>query len=334
MNGFFHRRLILPLILLAAAGVVGSLRAEPGAAPAKAESASDLPMLQSPLKLFRELLGMTPTKRQQRLAEWPAEKRSRLLAKIHEYEAMTPAAREQSLQTTELHWYLQHFLSGDATNNNVQLSQVPEPYRQMVSDRLNVLKILPPELQQDVLEHETARDAFSDRLATWKILPPELQQKILAHENTRDFFLLGNSVATPAEAALPIIPPQLRQELVRLDSLQPQQREQTYANFENFFALTGPEKQAVLDSLRADERGKFEKTITELERLPREQRESRLRALDQLADLSEQQRQQFFNSVSRWKQLPPVEQKLWLEVARHLPPPSSAPDPRLAPIRQ
>jgi hypothetical protein len=323
MNRFFHRRLFLPLMLLAVAGISVSLRAGPGAAPAPAASAAtvDLPVLQPPLKLFRDLLAMTPAQRQQHLAQWTPEKRARVLAKLREYEAMTPAAREESLKTTELHWYLQHFLSNDSTNNNIQLSQVPEPYRQMVSDRLNVWKILPPQIQQDVMEHEAARDTFSERLAVWKILPPQLQQEILAHENTRDFFLLGNRVSASAEVPPQIIPPPLKQELIRLDSLQPGQREQAYANFENFFALTASEKKDVLVSLSAAERRQFAKTVADLEQLPREQRELRLHAISRLAGLSDQQRMQFFNSVSRWKQLSPVEQKLWIEVASHLPPP-------------
>jgi hypothetical protein len=323
MNCIFQRRLYLPLMLLAVAGISVSLRAEPGAnlAPAATATTADLPVLQPPLKLFRELLAMKPAQRQQQLAQWMPEKRARVLAKLSEYEAMTPAAREQSFRTTELHWYLQHFLSNDSTNNNIQLSQVPEPYRQMVSDRLAVWRILPPQVQQDVMEHEAARDTFSDRLAVWKILPPQLQQEILAHENTRDFFLLGNRVSASAEVPPQIIPPPLRQELIRLDSLQPGQRQQAYANFESFFALTASEKKDVLDSLGAAERQRFEKTVADLEQLPREQRELRLHAISRLAGLSDRQRLQFFNSVSRWKQLSPVEQKLWIEVANHLPPP-------------
>jgi hypothetical protein len=259
---------------------------------------TNLPVLQSPLVLFRELLTNTSAQREQRLASWPAEKRARLLAKIREYKAMTPSAQEQSLGATELHWYLQQFLLNSPTNQAVGLSQVPVLYRQMVSNRLTL----------------------------WKMLPPPLQQDVLAHDTTREFFLMG-SHTTMSNVPSQIVPPPLRDELIRLEGLGPEQRRQTYVHFQDFFELTADEKQTILDALPAAERQQFEKTLADLERLPREQRVAALRSLGQLAGLTDAQRSELFDKMSQWKQLSAEERQLWQKLDVHLPPLPPLPPP-------
>src|ERR1700722_15758638 len=301
MSRSFHCQLILPLMLFASASVSVSLHAQGVPTPlpsgAGAES-TNLPVLQSPLVLFRELLTNTPAWQAQRLASWPAEKRARLLAKIGEYQAMTHEAREQSLGATELHWYLQQFLLNPSTNHPIQLSQVPVLYRQMVSNRLTL----------------------------WKMLPPPLQQDVLAHDTTREFFLMG-SRTTVSNVPPEIIPPPLRNELIRLDALQPEQRWETYAHFQNFFELTAEEKKSVLDAVPAAERQQFEKTLAGLERLPRDQRLAALRSLCQLATLTAAQRDDLLYKMGRWKNLSPEEQQLWQRLDPHLPPLPPLPPP-------
>ena len=301
MSRSFHRQFFLPLMLLVGAGASVTLRAQglpTPASPAAVAESTNLPVLQSPLVLFRELLTNTPAQQAQRLASWPAEKRARLLAKIREYEAMTPAARKQSLAATDLHWYLQQFLLNSPTNQAIQLSQVPAPYQQMVGDRLTL----------------------------WKILPPPLQQDVLAHDTTREFFLMG-SRTTMSNVPPQIVPPPLRNELIRLDALQPEQRWQTYVHFQNFFELTVDEKNAVLNALPESERQQFEKTLKSLERLPREQRVAALRSLSQLAGLTVAQRSELFDKMGRWKQLSPEEQQLWQKLDVHFPPLPPVPPP-------
>ena len=218
MSRLFHRRVCLPLTLLVCVDLSVSSHAQPTAAlpSPTAAKASPLPILQPPLAFFRELLAMKPVEREQRLAQCPPEKRARLVAKISEYESMTPSEREESLIASELHWYLQQFLLKASTNAAIELSQVPEPYRKMVGDRLTL----------------------------WKILPPPLQQEVLTHETTRDFFLLGARAPAKSDVPPQIIPPPLRQAVLRLEVLPPSRRRQTYAHFQNFFELTAVEKQA------------------------------------------------------------------------------------------
>lgn len=292
MSRVFHRPFCLSLALFVCAGNFVASRAQPPAAPVAAPAAqsSPLPILPPPLAFFRELLAMTSAQREQRLARTPPEKRERLLAKVNEYESMTPQAREQSMMVTELHWYLQQLLQKSPTNGAIQLAQVPESYREIVSDRLN----------------------------QWKILPPPLQQEVLAHESTRDFFLLGPRTAVNIPPQ--IIPPPLRHELVVLDGMSPGQRRQVYVNFQSFFDLSASEKQAVLDALPPAERQQAEKTVAGLDRLPREQRDQGLRALGELAGSTEERRRQLFDNIGRWNQLSAEEQRTWLKLAGLLPP--------------
>ena len=306
MSVTFHRSLCLPLLLFICAESSAPLRAQsPGAPdPVEAEKAMLMPVIQPPLALFRGLLTMTPAQREKRLTDWPPEKRARLLAKIHEYEAMTSAARERVLAATELHWYMQQFLQNTSTNRALQLSQVPKSYTNKIKETL----------------------------AQWDILPPPLQQEVLAHETTREYFMVGSHART--NASLPIIPPPLRQELTRLESLAPEQRRQTYANFQRFFELSPAGKQEILNSLPVIERQQVEATLAGLDRLPREQRNLGLKSLGQLAGLTDEQLREFFSNASRWKQLSPAEQQTWLKLVSHLPPlpRSTAPVPSLTAV--
>ena len=57
-------------------------------------------------EFFRELLAMTPKEQEKYLTNRPPEIRGRILAKIHEYQALDSNEREMRLRATELRWYL------------------------------------------------------------------------------------------------------------------------------------------------------------------------------------------------------------------------------------
>lgn len=314
MSRFVHRPLCLHLTLFVLAGVAVVARAQPLPVSAPSAGISSAKVLQPPLAFFRELLAMNPEQREKRLAQTSAEKRAALTAKLAEYEAMTPEERNQTLSATELYWYLQLFIITPPTTNasSIQLSQVPEAYREAVSNKLD----------------------------QWKILPPELKKEVLTHETTRDFFLLG--VRAPAagnaqvQAAVPpqIIPPPLRQELLHLEVLPPELRKQAYARFESFFELSAAEKRAVLNTLPADERQQIQKTMEGLDGMSPKQRETALKSLSQVADLSDEQRHNFIKNFGRWRQLSPDEQRLWLKLASLLPPMPPLPPAMTPPMPQ
>jgi hypothetical protein len=145
----------------------------------------------------------------------------------------------------------------------------------------------------------------------------------MKHESTRDFFLGGarpRGNDSENVASLPIIPPPLRQELSRLDTLHPEERQRVYANFQQFFALTADEQRIVLETLPAGQRTQVEEIVAGLDRLPKRQRDLGLKSLDQLAALNDEQRLVFFNGLNRWKNLPADEKQTWLKMVAILPP--------------
>jgi hypothetical protein len=218
MMPLLQRGFLLLIALGACPGFFAEAPAQTAAASAGQASAA-APLMRSPVELFRQLLAMKPVEREKFLADRPADKRTGLLEKIQEYEAMKPEERELSLGATELQSYLEQFVNTAPTNRAAQLAAVPEPYRKIISDRLNV----------------------------WDILPPDLQKDVLAHEATKRYFL-GAGPDTLTNDTWKILPPPLQDEVSRLSKVPPEQRRQSFAAAEQFFGLSDEEKQKVLET--------------------------------------------------------------------------------------
>ena len=113
-----------------------------------------LPLAQSPISFFRELLAMNPAERKQALTNRSPEVRSSILAKVREYESLKPDERELRLRVTELRWYLRPLMTAPATNRAAQLAMIPGRNRKLVEDRLREWDKLPPEVQKELLANE------------------------------------------------------------------------------------------------------------------------------------------------------------------------------------
>jgi hypothetical protein len=251
-----------------------------------------LPVFQPRIEMFRKVLAMPPTDREQWLANRPASSREVLQAKIQEYQAMNPEAREAVLRATELHEYLQYYIQMPVAERSPQLAQIPPQYQKIVGERLR----------------------------EFDILPPELQKEVLAGKTTAEYFLGSGLVVTPSNKANyppPPIPPEPLTYLSRLSSAQ---RQQMYASFQHFFDLGIDDRQKILATLPAVERGQVEKTLAGLESLPKEQREQGLRSISILAGMSDDQREAFFRNAALWRELPPTERQTWHKLVAHLPP--------------
>jgi hypothetical protein len=115
----------------------------------------------SPVAYFRTLLAMTPKQREDCLTNHPPQTRERILAKVHEYEALSPDDRELRLRATELRWYLLPLLQMSPANRDAGLAKVPNDLREIVKNRLDEWVILPPTLKEEFLENERTRDYFA-----------------------------------------------------------------------------------------------------------------------------------------------------------------------------
>ncbi len=264
----------------------------------------------SPVTLFRNLLALTPGERRQSLSNRPSETQKKLLAKVREYESLKPDEREVRLRATELQWYLQPLMNRPSTNRAVRLATMPEDMRRLVEERLARWDMLPPPMQEELLNNEmTARYFTQLESAT-----AEQKQKILAQ--------MSAERRAKLEAGLD-----------HWRELSVDQREKTLAGFNAFFELTPGEKQKALASLSAAEQQQMEKTLQSYASLPPAQRAQCLRSFEKFAGMNLEDRQAFLKNAERWKLMSPSERESWRTLVKFAPMLPPAPTPVLLPPR-
>lgn len=275
-----------------------SMPANPASQPStNAAPVPPFPIYRPPTETFRDLLKMTPAQLDQRLTNQLPQLRHQLEAKIHEYQAMPPAAREALLHATELHDYLQYFIKNPSLNRPQQLTSVPDEYRREVSDRLN----------------------------QFYVLPPEFQEEALSQASTADYFM---GPGTPPPRVQPPMPPLMAPSnpIKALSAMPAAERAQLFSSLEDFFELDPKEQQKIIGAVPADQRGEVARVLFQIKSQPREQREQTLQVIRTVAEMTDQQRQVFFSSAERWKAMSESERAIWLRLVGHLPP---APSPIL-----
>jgi len=115
----------------------------------------------SPVTYFRKLLAMTPQERENCLTNRPPQTRERILAKVNEYEKLSPDERELRLRATELRWFLMPLLQINPASREGRLAKVPADLRGIVKARLTEWDILPEPLRAEFLENERAMYYFA-----------------------------------------------------------------------------------------------------------------------------------------------------------------------------
>jgi len=188
------------IVCLAAVALVLTARAQtnqPVPAPPRlsvlaTNAQSLIPVVQSPVTYFRQLLMMSPAERNQSLADRAPEARARILAKIREYKGLNPDERELRLRATEMRWYLAPLMHLAATN------------------RAGLLARVPPEML----------DLVQSRLMQWDALPPTLQAEFLANEQTWHYLM-----QTPASSVTNAQPDSLAEQFSQFFVLTPREKE-------------------------------------------------------------------------------------------------------------
>jgi hypothetical protein len=270
--------------------------------PNQVSTPPTLPAARNPVDFFRELLALSPVEQRQQLASrFLPEIQKLLLAKIREYESLTPNQRELRLRSTELRWYLFPLMQMTATNRLHHLSLVPEELRASVESRLAAWDQVPPALQKELLEHETA------------------------------IRLEAESRAGGEQPPVPIRPEsrqQLEIALARWRSMPAEDREKLVQRFERFFTLNAQEQAAALESVSEPERQQIQQTLKTFARLTPVQRRESLHALYKYANLTAEERSQFLRDAERWKLMDPDQRQAWRDLVAKLgaqpPLPSSA----------
>jgi hypothetical protein len=264
----------------------------------------------SPVDFFRELLAMSFAERSQALADRAPESRKQILAKIREYEAMKPSARELRLRATELRWYLLPLMRIEATNRTVQLGLIPPDIRPLVDTRLKEWDLLPSEVQKDFLKREAAIRIFT---------------LVQAGGNTNQV-IGGENISSNRQS-------KIEKEVRELREMSSEKRDLLLSRYDRYMGLSEEEKNKTLETISGPERVQIEKTLQKFENLTPEQRAACLRSFVQLKKLKPDERQEFLRNAAKWSKMSPDERKQWQELVDRvqLLPPSMQPVAPLPP---
>lgn len=246
------------------------------------------PAISSPVDFFRELLALTPAKRKDALAGRPDENQRMILAKVHEYEALSANERELRLRSTELRWYLLSFMQTPPTNRLAQLERVPAELRPLVEVRVAAWDEMPENLRRELLQNEAA----------------------IRHLNERRDQLPSPGNADPGG--------ELAFATHRWVSMEEGQRRDLLNRFEQFFGLSAREQQVTLESLSATERRQIQATLASFANLSAAQRAQCIRSLNQFANLSPEERKQFLVDAGKWQRMTPDHRKAWRDMVTRL----------------
>ena len=268
------------------------------------------PIPESPGDYLRRLLGMNAAGREQALAREPEALRNYWRAKLQEYDALAPSARDTRLRAVQFRWEL-----------------------------LSLMKLAPAARLTRLNTLSAGDRAFlRQRLEQWDALPAPLQREFLENETTVLYFLRLQS-GTPAdqERLLRTFPPDHRQKLEanlsRWRTLGRGQREKMLERFNQFFEITGDERERILGILPETERRQAKQVLQTIGQLPKEQRQQVLDAFRRFADMTPAEREQFLQNAARWEAMSPREREAWLSLMNRLPPvpPGVEPLPPLPP---
>jgi len=263
-----------------------------------------------PVDLFRSLLAMSSVERREFLAKRSPEAQKLILAKIQEYEGLSPDLRELRLRVTELRWYLLPLLSAPVADRAERLGAVPADLRDLIEARLNQWDKLTPELQKQFLENE-ATIRFYFEMAAGKPAQP------------------GEATNTPAPE---------NSGLQRWRTLSDGQRQEIARHFSEYFDFSPTEKERILHSLSEPERLQIEKTLDTFGGLSHAQRLQCFRSFQKFASFTPEERQQFLHNAKRWEQMSPSDRQAWRNLVSSLshqpplPPGLSQPPVPLRPV--
>lgn len=262
-----------------------------------AQPTPEEPPLQTPVAEFRRWLAMSEAECAAAIAEKPVTRRRALEEKVKEYRLLPAEEREAKLMALEIRWYMRPLMELTTSNRMAQLARIPEPHRDIITQRLDQWDLLPEPARKELLENEWAMHYFV-RLNPSHVAPKE---QILARVRTADR-------------------KRFEQKLDHLRALDPQRRDELARSFEEFFTLSPEERRKTLRTLSDTERQEMEATLAAFEQLPLEQRRMCIDAFGKFARLSADERSQFLRNVERWQSMSAEDRQKWRSLVQALPP--------------
>lgn len=263
-----------------------------------------LPVLQSYVSSFRELLQMDSEAREKVLTRKTAQQRKVIEGRLKEFDALTPDQREIRLRLMQLRWELFPLLHLAATNRSTQLAFVPEQDRALITERIKY----------------------------WDQLSPDLKKLVLENETMLGYFLSGQARSTAeltnSASQLPAaVREKLEQTINRWRELTAEQRRNIYDNFRAVFGLDAKERKKIITetllqnpSILKEEKEKIEKVTKSFEQLPRGQQERCLESFQKFNSMSIEQRAEFLRNAERWEKMSDADKGAWRDLMLRVPP--------------
>ena len=251
--------------------------------PAQAQPGSLIPPPPSPpvspVAMFRRVLDMSRRERENYLTNRPPEIRAALRAKIAEYLAMDPDARELRLRATELRWQLTPLLRLAPADRGPRLALVPEDLAPLVKSRLT----------------------------EWDQLPADLQAEFLANDRTLHYFaLVATTNQGPADVAAAAQHEKIAEQFNRFFELTPDEKQKTLKTLSSVEQAQMEKTLQAFGQLPARQRMECLHAFTQFAGLSREERADFLQNAGRWAQMSPAERQTWRDLVDRVPSWPPV----------------------------
>lgn len=280
---------VLGLGLLLAMPVAGGAAATPPLPPLPA----------SPVSTFRQWLGMNAEDRERALATRPEPQRGILRARLAEYSAMTEAQREERLRATDLYWHFQQLLRRNGAERAALLASSPAVLRPILEERLAIWDRMPPADREALLQQDRVVRYFARVRASEPQAPP----------------LPGASIV-----AAPSVPFRTQNQLAKVQELSPQARRRVETQWREFLEAPTPLVERKLKSMSEEDRRDMEQVLARFRQLSGPQRQACIDSFTQFAEMKPIDRADFLRRAERWDALSPEERAQWRALVTKLPP--------------
>ncbi|HEY1170974.1 MAG TPA: DUF3106 domain-containing protein [Verrucomicrobiae bacterium] len=246
---------------------------------------------------FRWLLAMTAEEREAELANKSESTRAKLLAKLKEYDALSLEEQELRIRSTELFFDMMFLFAAPPEKRAEKLQRMPEERRVLVQGRLE----------------------------QWDKLSPELQQEVVEHQSTLRYVVRVEAAPAGTKAdVFAAMSPEHRQrveaDIQKIQALPKEKRERMLDNFHRMYDLSDKEKKAILEKLNQTERAKVQQRIAEYEKLSPDERKRCMDSARRFTNLSSEDQARFMEGAERWEKMSEDERNTWRNLVKQMPP--------------
>jgi hypothetical protein len=278
---------------------MGLLLAMPVAGRAAVAPPPFPPLPASPVSIFRQLLAMNPEERDRALATRVEAQREVLRSRLTEYAALPEAQREERLRATDLYWHFQQLLRRSGAERDTLLASAPEVLRPILAERLAIWDRMPTADREALLAQERVVRYFSRVRPSAPQLPP----------------LPGTSVGKA-----PPMPIRVQAELTKVQELPIETRRRVQSQWREFVEASTPAVEQRLKAMSEEDRRDMEQVLQRFRQLSGPQRQACIDSFTRFAEMKPAERAEFLRRAERWDALSSEERAQWRALVTKLPP--------------